>query len=118
MAHDLIAVRASGDDPDGRKLFATIHAHLALERARSLRALLVHVVAVLSAPVGLLAVRPDWLSAIGRRVTLVGWALSAAAAVGAFVRERRWQLRRDVHAAGIRVPMGDGPSGRNEGEDA
>ncbi len=70
--------------------------HLNLERQRRVRLQLVHVVAVLSGPVGVQVVFPALLSAESRRVVFAAWlgaAISALVAAASEWRTARRQAR-------------------------
>ena len=94
VAEDFFVLHRSADaDPDGSRLRTALDAHFSLERARDLRGLVVYVVLVLSLPVWIAAARPDWLSAISRRLALTTWLVAAVGLVLTFVSERRWHRR-------------------------
>jgi hypothetical protein len=103
---DLLALELSSErDPDGSRLRQALGAHVALQRARASRMVLVHVLAAAGLPVWLMALWPRWASGEARRLVLVLWAWSALMAVVALVRERRWRWRRDAQApAGTGIP--------------
>jgi hypothetical protein len=107
---DFIAFEASTErDPDGSRLRDVLNAHFALERARQLRAVLVHWLAAFSLLVWLAAVRPGWPSVETNRGLLAGWALSALAATVAIVREWRWRVRLGSRAADIGAELPRNP---------
>jgi hypothetical protein len=94
MSKDLLVLHSSGDPAAaGSKLHDALAAHVALERARSLRDLALVVVVLLSVPVWLAAARPDWGWPGPRRLALTLWLVAAIGLVLAFVSERACQRR-------------------------
>jgi hypothetical protein len=78
-------------DVDGATLRQTIEAHLAIERAHLLRDLMVHLLALTSIPVALLAAWRGAPAAL-RSIALAAWAMTL---VGAIVAARsEWKYRR------------------------
>ena len=76
----------------GERLAGAIDAHLALEEARHERSRRVHLTALLSLPLAVLALWPGLFSEIGRRAVLTFWAFSVLAAGWALLTE--WRLAR------------------------
>jgi hypothetical protein len=76
----------------GDRLAGVIDVHLALDEARQERTRRVHLMALLSGPLAVLALWPELFSEIGRRAVLTFWAFSALAAGWALLTE--WRLGR------------------------
>jgi hypothetical protein len=94
MSDDLLVLHRAGDaDPDGSKLRGVLSAHLAFERARSLREMIVYGLLAVSLPVWIAAARPEWLSAQLKTLALTAWLVTAIGLALAFVSERRWHHR-------------------------
>jgi hypothetical protein len=94
MREDLFLLHRSTDvDRDGSKLHGVLAAHLAFERARGVRELIVHGLLALSLPVWIAAARPEWMSADSKRLALAAWLVAAVGLVFAFGSERRWHRR-------------------------
>jgi hypothetical protein len=94
MPQELVVLHRSADgELDGAKLRGVLSAHLALERARSVREAIVYGLLALSLPVWTAAARPEWLSPDSRRLALAAWLVTAMGLALAFVAERRWQRR-------------------------
>jgi len=93
MARDFVVVGVSRQkDPDGRKLRGFLQSQLALERAQSFRDLFVHLLAVVSLPLGFLVARSAGGRTGFRSLTLAGWLTCTVALVLAAVYE--WRYRR------------------------
>lgn len=80
---------ASGD-----QLPRVLALYLALEKAQGVRSRRVHLTALLSLPVAVLAFWPSLFSEVGRRAALTCWVLSACGALAAVWEE--WRLAREV----------------------
>ena len=108
MDDDFIVLGASkAHDPDGAKLRGALQAHVALEHARGRRELIGRGLAVSSAPLWLLAVRPAWISSDLRALFLAAWLMLALGLVVACFSEWRWHRARAASAAGLSLPMED-----------
>lgn len=107
MAGGFIVVRPSPErDPDGSKLRETLQVQLAIERAHSVRELMVYVVAWLSVPMGLLAF---WRGAPGpRNLVLAAWATSLAGVLVAGASEWKHHRRRSDLMAELGSPQAPG----------
>jgi hypothetical protein len=93
MAEDFVVVAVSRrKDPDGRKLRTFLQSQLALERAQSIRDLLVHLLAAASLPLGFLAARSTGASTGLRSLALAGWLTCTLALV--FTGACEWRYRR------------------------
>src|SRR5689334_5486747 len=97
MAHDFVVVGVSRQrDPDGSKLRGFLQSQLALERAQSFRDLFVHLLAIVSLPLGFLAARSAGSGTGFRSLTLAGWLTCTVALVLAAANE--WKYRRRCSA--------------------
>ena len=103
MKDEVVILRASQSaDPGGARFHGAIQAHFAWERARGVRELVVYVLAILSAPVWLAAVRPQWLPAQMKDLALALWAVTFVGCVMAAWAE--WKGQRHLAVLTHSVP--------------
>jgi hypothetical protein len=88
----VVAVSAR-KDPDGSKLRTFLQSQLALERAHSVRDLLVHLLAIASFPLGLMAASAAGAMTGFRSLTVAGWLTCTIALVLAGAYEVRYRRR-------------------------
>ena len=93
MLDDFITVNSTPHNDPGRvKLRGVLRAQAAIERAQAFRDLLLHLVAVASIPLALVAARPTGPLAGLRPLTLAGWLTCLTALIVASLCE--WKYRR------------------------
>lgn len=108
MAEGFIVFRPSPErDPDWSKFRETLQVQLAIERAHSVRELMVYVVAWLSVPMGLLAFWRD-APASPRSLVLAAWATSLAGVLIAGASEWKHHRRRTDLMAELGSPQARG----------
>jgi hypothetical protein len=96
-----------GRDPDGAKLREALQAQVALERAESVRVLMVYFVALLSVPNGILSL---WRAAPSqlRGLAFAAWAASVAGVILAAVSEWKHHRRRRKVMVALEPPRAPG----------
>ena len=80
------------EDPDGSKLDGVLEAQLAIEQARSRRDAWMHLLALASIPVWIVATWPDALTQGLRSLLLAAWA--ACFAIVVLIIASEWRTRR------------------------
>jgi len=102
---DLVILRApESRDPGDSRFRGVIEAHFAWERARGVRDLVIYILAILSAPVWLAAVRPQWLPAQVKDLALALWAVSFVGFLMAAASEWKWQRQRAARSRAGSLP--------------
>jgi hypothetical protein len=81
-------------DPDGSKLRATLEAQFALERAQSLRDLMLHLLALLSLPLGVILASTGHPLGAARALLLAAWTVGLAGLAIAGGSEWKYRRRR------------------------
>ncbi len=84
---------SAAHDPSGSKLRSVLETHLGVERARGVRELTLALLTVLSVPVWVVAVRPEWMAQGPRTFVLAAWLTSFVGLVAAVISEARWRRR-------------------------
>ena len=84
---------SSPDDPDGRRLRATLEAHLESRRLHALHLVLLYGVALFSAPLWCAAAWPPLVPAGLRNLCVLSWAMCAAGSSLSLASEWRWRRR-------------------------
>lgn len=88
-----VVVRVSPEhDPDGSKLRGTLEAQRALERAQALRHFMLHLLGLLSLPLGVILARAPTPAPSTRALLLAAWATALGGLVIAGASE--WKYRR------------------------
>jgi hypothetical protein len=95
---DFLTLRAPRRE-DRARLAAIFRADSALERARGVRSLLVHVLAIVALPVWLAAVWPRGISSSLREAALGGWGVGLAVVLLALGREAWCRRQRALGMA-------------------
>jgi hypothetical protein len=101
MDRDFIALPASKRPAERARLEGIFLADSARERARGVRQLLVHLLAVLGVPLGLAALWPRWLSPRLLAAAASAWALCSLGVLASVAWELAWKRRRSWRIADL-----------------